>query len=84
MVLWSGKIHQNYGWAVARAMKIRATVRAKEKNKTTNINPPRQFLFGVGDGLNRRVRHLKRKAVAQSISHIEKHAFNMPAASRKY
>jgi hypothetical protein len=56
---------------VARAMKTRATVRVKEKKNPKNINPPRQFLYGAGDGLNPRVLGPTR-VVAPSSSHIEK------------
>ncbi|KAK4011440.1 hypothetical protein OUZ56_020557 [Daphnia magna] len=38
------------GRAVGRAMKTRATARAEEK---TQLDPPRNILYGPGEGLNR-------------------------------
>ncbi|KAK4021444.1 hypothetical protein OUZ56_003360 [Daphnia magna] len=58
------------GRAVGRAMKTRDTARAEEKKKT-QLDPPRNILYGPGEGLNRRVRGPTR-AVAPSSSHIEK------------
>jgi hypothetical protein len=53
-------------WAVARD-----TARIKEKKTQNNISPPWHFLYGAGDGSNRRVRGPTR-VVAPSSSHIEK------------